>query len=219
MNFIHKNKLISPDKIYNYLQKSSCELRPINDSIKFYVDIVTILQNMHPGMKFDFNAIKEVDNFLTKLTIKLNLLSQKITNSMNVSYENLILAADCLISGQLGKHSYSEGNKAVVNYQKIFTGNVKDPNYYEQSENAAQISFSIKNSEYFCKKLGINVEKTFIIFMTTVQEYICSEILSSAGTLAQEQSMKKSGETTITEDHIISVIINDEELSQLFKNI
>jgi len=164
----------------------------------FTVYITRMLSHKYPEKQISADA-KDTMNFI------VNIIIMRLTNFVvygrpqSVTYLDYNRAVDNLLTGDLLSYSKQIGNEAVCAYNLNHT----IPNFF----NISRVEDCVKGKTPYK-----NYEKSAIVFMTAVIEYLVSEIIEASNRVSNK--LKK---IRITADEIDTAICNDPELKSLLK--
>lgn len=222
-NMSTKSKKVSADT------KTSAKKRKNSQKKKtFNTYIVKVLKQIHPdlsiGEKEGIPMINSMLEVLVKNIARAVSLLLRRTGKSTVTSREIMYAVRLVFPGELNKHAYSELAKAVTRYNatlaSVRTPEKKQRVVAEEGKRSkasrAGLVFSVSRTSkiFYPYVQGLNIRKGAgaAVALAAVLQYICAEILELGGNAARD-SKKKS----IKPRHLALAILNDEELSLLFK--
>ena len=176
--------------------------------------ISKVLKGIGPDSGITNNAKQQLNSVIITLSqlfanraIELTEISKKRTLSMK-EIENAIKT---YVEGELQNHAVEQGQKSVDLYDKY---DEKEKGVSRQ--NKAQIIFPPSITEKFLRKFDsstIMVTQNAPVYLASVLEYICVEILEQSINNARSQSRVR-----LTVRDIELSVRNDTEINKLFTN-
>ncbi len=195
----------------------SPEIKSQSKKKKFrYYDsyISKVLKGIGPDSGITNNAKQQLNSVIITLSqlfanraVELTEISKKRTLSMK-EIEN---AVKTYVEGELQNHAIEQGQKSVDLYDKY---DEKEKGVSRQ--NKAQIIFPPSITEKFLRKFDsstIMVTQNAPVYLASVLEYICAEILEQSINSARSQSRVR-----LTVRDIELSVRNDTEINKLFSN-
>ena len=191
--------------------------------------IQKVLKAIHPEMSLSTNVKSQINYFLYLLAVKLVEEAAYLNSGDIYAMENkktprgrktmsareLQSAVKNVLPRELVRHAISEGTKAVTKLFYAYGANKKSRTNRIDRTTKAGLQFSVSRVEniirdHYKGRIGQGAP----IYLAAVLEYICAELLESAGNAARNN--KKS---TIQSRHLMLAIENDQELLDLVKKI
>jgi histone H3/H4 len=180
--------------------------------------ITKVLHQVHPDTRTSLQAKETLSAMLQ------SVLTAIVETSPSLSMNTINSAVRNLLPGELAKHALSEAGKALSKYKSS-----AGPHDMKHVKSMTHLNLSpvtvkkmVKNMEVYAfmkaNELDVNDFKDIpvesFIFLAAVIEYLMAEILDIAGNAASDN--RKS---TIGNWHIELVLLNDEELTELFTRV
>lgn len=168
--------------------------------------ITKVLKQIHPDTRISEQA-KETTTELIH-----NVLTAIIKTSPSLSLDDLKKTVKEVIPGELAKHALSEAGKALSKYQSS-----EGPHGIKNVTAITNLQLSPVTVKKMIKSMGMDVTDIPVesfIFLAAALEYLMAEILELSGNAASDN--RKS---TIGNWHIELVLLNDEELTELFTRV
>jgi len=126
-----------------------------------------------------------------------------------VSSREIQTAVRLYFPGELAKHAVSEGTKAVMKY------NANEGSTSQSNEEKSGLTFGIALVHKILKdKLRYTVSFGGSVYLASILEYICAELLELSGNCARDIKLAR-----ITPRQIGLAIRGDEELDKLFPGV
>lgn len=186
------------------------------DQYSFSRHISKVLRQVHPDTAIKANASNELNQLIHNLAVKIVCCSNQLVMNHHVkttSSRDISSAVSIVIPGELGKHSLSEGSKAVTKFNSSSAGTV---DHKSSRSTRAGLQFPVGRVSNIIRKhmTSERLTNTAPVYLSAVLEYITAEILELAGNGARD--MKK---IRINTRHILLAIKNDYELNKLFSKV
>jgi histone H3/H4 len=169
--------------------------------------ISKVLKQVHPDLRINEQA-KEVISVMIN-----NVLSAIVNLSPSMSLDDLTNTVKNLLPGELAKHALSTANKDLVKYSR-------SEGQLHGLKNVTKIvllQLSPVTVKKIIKNMGADVKDAPVesfIFLASALEYLIAELLEIGGNAARDN---RKG--TIGKWHIELVLLNDEELIELFNRV
>ena len=180
----------------------------------FETYISKVLKQVSPSNGITNNAKQQLNSilchimkYITILAVKLTIAGKKKTISLKEVENSLIL----VLSGKLLENSIKEGKKSC---DRISLNNNEKSNIHLSRQNKAGIIFPPSLVEKFLREFGssnILISNLSPIFLASVLEYICFEILDLSVDYCKENKHNR-----ITIRDLELSVRNDIELNDLF---
>lgn len=183
-------RITSRSKQPNYSYNDIDEIFSFED---FYPKILKYTKNNNKKLKMDEKYSEQLDFFLNMMLhklLKIALKVKKVSKNNKVTLKEVRYAIYDLFPGELAKHAISEGNKILE---------IKDKNKLIVDKDVIEEFVE----DYYD---NIDIEDNVILFLTTVVEYIITEILYLSLSVSK---------TSFDSNTLYRVIKNDEELNEL----
>lgn len=165
-----------------------------------------IFKEIHPGYFITEESLKFTDKLIDFVFYSIMLYYQ--------NYENLVKSVELILSGKLYEHGSREAYKACERFSNSI--NLDEKTRYSKSRSEhSKLSLNVLTVEEMLKKFGItSITNYFLIYLTTVLEYILAEIMELSANISRNKN-----KLTVTVDHIIDAINADDELRTTFNHI
>ena len=179
----------------------------------FETYISKVLKQISPSNGITNNAKQQLNSVLCFISKHISLLTYKLTSAgkrKTISLKEVENALNIVLSGKLLENALKEGHKSCDNIANSSTTN--DVNYSSR-QNKAGIIFPPSLAEKFLRDFGssnIMISNLSPIFLASVLEYICFEILDLS-----VNNCKENKHVRITIRDIELSVRNDEELNNL----
>lgn len=194
------------------------------EDVDFSTYIYRVLKKVDPSRGLSGDGLSSFNNFVRILLKKtmdgVNRLMLISGGKKTISSREVQSAVRLVFPGELAKHAVSQGTKAVTKYfsskeERESTKRKKGEKLKPVSRSKfAGLVFPITRVENIMTELSIVDRKSesCAVYMAGVLEYVISEILEIAANVAADNKKVR-----ITPRHIKLSILNDEELSALFR--
>jgi histone H2A len=186
---------------------------PKQINLKIYVQ--KVMKQVHPDQGMTAQSSIQLNAFLLHVTELLNQRAQEIVlknDRKKVTSRDVQSAVHMLIPGELAKHSVSEGYKAITKFNSSEHGTKENP---RSTASRAGLQFSPPAIEKIMRfNTDTQLNDGAIVYLTSVIEYICAEILELSGNVARDNR-----KTLVTPRFMCIAIENDEELKSLFDSM
>lgn len=160
------------------------------------------------------NAKQQLNSVLCFISKHISLLTYKLNSAgrrKTISLKEIENALNIVLSGKLLENALKEGHKSCSNISNSSTTNNVN---YSSRQNKAGILFPPSLAEKFLRDFGssnIMISNLSPIFLASVLEYICFEILDLS-----VNNCKENKHVRITIRDMELSVRNDEELNNLF---
>lgn len=187
------------------------------EDVNFNTYIYRVLKQVHPESGMSGDGLAELNNMIRitehRVVDSVNLLMQNSGGKKTISSREIQSAVRLTFPGELAKHSVSEATKAVTKYNSG-EGGVRGRPVSRGAR--AGLQFPVTRVETVMMELATVRRKsaTAAVYLAAVLEYVCAEILELAGNAARDAKKVR-----ITPRHIKLAILNDSELTRLFKGV
>lgn len=181
--------------------------------------IYRVLKQVHPDTGISGDGLAEMNNFvrivIQKVMDSANTLMTFSGGRKTLSSREIQSAIRLALPGELAKHAVSESVKAVTRYNSSEGGRGEARKPVSRSKRAG-LQFPVTRIEHSMTELSIVNRKSegSAVYLAATCEYITAEILELAGNAARDAKKVR-----ITPRHIKLAILNDEELSRLFRGV
>jgi histone H2A len=194
------------------------------EDVDFSTYIYRVLKQVDPSRGLSGDGLSSFNNFVRILLKKtmdgVNRLMLISGGKKTISSREVQSAVRLVFPGELAKHAVSQGTKAVTKYfaskeERESTKRKKGEKLKPVSRSKiAGLVFPITRVENIMTELSIVDRKSesCAVYMAAVLEYVIAEILEIAANVAADNKKVR-----ITPRHIKLSILNDEELSSLFR--
>lgn len=179
----------------------------------FETYISKVLKQISSSNGITNNAKQQLNSVLCFISKHISLLTYKLTSAgkrKTISLKEVENALNIVLSGKLLENALKEGHKSCGN---ISNSSAADVNYSSR-QNKAGIIFPPSLAEKFLRDFGssnIMISNLSPIFLASVLEYICFEILDLS-----INNCKENKHVRITIRDLELSVRNDEELNNLF---
>jgi len=179
----------------------------------FETYISKVLKQISSSNGITNNAKQQLNSVLCFISKHISLLTYKLTSAgkrKTISLKEVENALNIVLSGKLLENALKEGHKSCGN---ISNSSAADVNYSSR-QNKAGIIFPPSLTEKFLRDFGssnIMISNLSPIFLASVLEYICFEILDLS-----INNCKENKHVRITIRDLELSVRNDEELNNLF---
>jgi len=193
----------------------------------FEIYIHRVLKQVHPGTRISHDTVLLVQFILNCLLIKIAHKAVALTQPLDyeaktrktplgkktISSRDIQAAVRLVLPGELAKWGVSEGTKAVTRYTS-FKPKASQTSPVKASTKAG-LQFSVARTNNLLRRnISLRVGDTAPVYLAAVLEYLAAEVLELAGIRSKNEHMK-----TIMPRHIKEVVVEDEELHRLMRDI
>ncbi|HMP28094.1 MAG TPA: hypothetical protein PKD85_00755 [Saprospiraceae bacterium] len=190
--------------------------------VDFQTYIYRLLKQIHPDSGLSGDGLSSTNNFI-KITLKkiMNVVNRLMLGSngrKTISAREIQTAVRLALPGEFANHAVSEGTKAITSYHSTKENRKENSNGGKlapmSKSKVAGLTFPVTRIENIMMELATVDRKSegAAVYFAAVLEYITAELLEIAGNVARD--FKK---VRITPRHIKLAILNDQELTALFK--
>lgn len=190
--------------------------------VDFGTYIYKVLKQIHPESGLSGDALSSLNNYIRilikKITDVVNTLITRSGGRKTISAREIQTAVRLCFPENLAKYAVKDGVKAVTKYNST-----KDERAQQSQKGklapiskskVAGITFPVTRVENIMMELSIISRKSesSAVYLAAVLEYVIAEILEVSGNVARDYKKVR-----ITPRHIKLGILNDNDLSELFK--
>eukprot|EP01087_Luapelamoeba_hula_P006278 TRINITY_DN1634_c0_g2_i2.p1 TRINITY_DN1634_c0_g2~~TRINITY_DN1634_c0_g2_i2.p1 ORF type:complete len:235 (-),score=28.76 TRINITY_DN1634_c0_g2_i2:89-751(-) len=178
---------------------------------KYSTYVYRVLKQVHSDTGISAKAMAIMDSFIKDLMDRVikeavELCDMGATARMTLSSREVQTAVRLVLPGEVAKHAVSEGTKAVT---KCMAGGKGAP-----TSKKAGLQFPVARVKAAMKaKTNKRIGAGAPVYLTSVLEYLCAEVLELAGNCARDNK-----KTRIIPRHLLLAIENDEELHKLLQH-
>jgi len=168
--------------------------------------ISKVLKQVHPDLRINEQAKEAISVMIN------NVLSAIVNLSPSMSLDDLTNTVKNLLPGELAKHALSTANKDLVKYSRS-----EGPHGLKNVTKIMTLQLSPVTIKKIIKNMGADVKDVPVesfIFLASALEYLIAELLEIGGNAARDN---RKG--TIGKWHVELVLLNDEELIELFNRV
>ena len=191
--------------------------KEIHEEYNLRLYIYKVLKQVHPNLGITQVAMNEVNLIMYHIIENIVQLANTFIqhgHTQTLFAREIQSSVRLFLPGELSKHAYSEGNKALTKYNASMA-NKQPKQQAESRSHRAGLTFPISRIEHLIR---INMSSNRMgesapVYLAAVLEYICAEILELAGNNTQDNKRIR-----ITARDLLLAIKNDEELNKLLNN-
>lgn len=245
MDLLSEIKIIGGRKIHQSNCTMALTLRakrrnsvqPFLQDDYFLSGILLVLKQVHPSSGMTLSAITQVNHVISYIiyliTNRAKFIANNFMKTPKINNDVVICAVRQIISGELAKHSFSEGSKAVTNYKRESKFRAGCKGYEDQPQHKkmgtriektrirtrsedAGLQLNVKTVNDVMKRyIGrvMKLSNEAVVYVTSVVEYLTAEILELSG--GECRNFRK---LLITPRHLNGACIRDEELNKFFND-
>lgn len=180
--------------------------------------IYKVLKQVHPDTGISQKAMAIANDFVLDMIKRIgrecqNLL--ELNEKATLTSREVQTAVRLILPGELAKHAVSEGTKAVTKFNSRLEDGAARTGKTTQSFRAG-LQFPVGRTRTILKKLRFaeKIGKGAPVYLASVLEYLCAEILELAGNAARDNKKAR-----IVPRHVALAVKNDEELSKLLIDV